>query len=172
MDLTNGFGLEYPTNKLLWGSISDFKKRLMDRGWPHNFERKIAIRSKTHRRKAALLKQNNKEEKEILRSVTQYKPLVSIIREALMKKCNLIENQPLPCQPWYPPPWYKRMVDGAPPKSFWYVAVFRSDFVFTEKPLIFLTRCGIFYECWRCWRPVTSPTMVAIFAAILDFTKN
>ena len=31
----------------------------MDRGWPQNFERKIAIRSKTHRRKAALLKQNN-----------------------------------------------------------------------------------------------------------------
>ena len=38
----------------------------MDRGWPHNFERKIAIRSKTHRGKAALLKQNNEEEKEIL----------------------------------------------------------------------------------------------------------
>ena len=53
---------------------------------PHNFERKIAIRSKTHRRKAALLKQNNKEEKEILPFVTQYKPLVSIIKEALMKK--------------------------------------------------------------------------------------
>ena len=98
MDLTNGFGLEYPTNKLLWGSISDFKKRLMDRGWPHNFERKIAIRSKTHRRKAALLKQNNKKEKEILPFVTQYKPLVSIIKEALMKKCNHIQNQPLPCQ--------------------------------------------------------------------------
>ena len=42
----------------------------MDRGWPHNFEIKIAIRSKTHRRKAALLKQNNKEEKEILPFVT------------------------------------------------------------------------------------------------------
>ena len=25
---------------------------------------------------------------------------------------------------------------------------------------------------WRCWGPVTSPTMVAILAAILDFTKN
>ena len=57
----------------------------MDRGWQHNFERKIAIRSKTHRRKAAFLKQNNKEEKEILPSVTQYKPLASIIKEALMK---------------------------------------------------------------------------------------
>ena len=70
----------------------------MERGWPHNFERKIAIRSNTHRRKAALLKQNNKEEKEILPFVTQYKPLVSIIKEALMKKCNHIQNQPLPCQ--------------------------------------------------------------------------
>ena len=60
----------------------------MDRGWPHNFERKIAIRSKTHRRKAALLKQNNKEEKEILPFVPQYKPLVSIIKEASMKKVN------------------------------------------------------------------------------------
>ena len=71
----------------------------MDRGWPHNFERKIAIRSKTHRthrRKAALLKENNEEEKEILPFVTQYKPLVSIIKEALMKKCNLIQNQTLP----------------------------------------------------------------------------
>ena len=58
----------------------------MDRGWPHNFEIKIAIRSKTHRRKAALLKQNSKEEKEILPFVTQYKPLVSvsIIKETLM----------------------------------------------------------------------------------------
>ena len=70
----------------------------MDRGWPHNFERKIAIRSKTHRRKAALLKQNDKEQKERLPFVTQYKPLVSITKEALMKKCNLIQNQLLPCQ--------------------------------------------------------------------------
>ena len=76
----------------------------MDRGLPHNFERKIAIRSKTDRRKlAALLRQNNKKEKEILPFVTQYKPLVSIIKEALMKKCNLIQNQPLPCQSFKEP---------------------------------------------------------------------
>ena len=78
--------LENPTNKLLWGSISDFKKRLMDRGWPHNFEIKIAIRSKTHRRKAALLKQNNKEEKEILPFVTQYQPLVSNYKRSFTVK--------------------------------------------------------------------------------------
>ena len=116
------------TNKKPWESYEEtslrkhfsLKKRLMDRGWPHNFERKTAIRSKTHRRKSALLKrslctdvppegggtsvhrllkQNNKEEKEILPFVTQYKPVVSII----MKKCNLIQNQPLPCQSFKEP---------------------------------------------------------------------
>ena len=35
----------------------------MDRGWPHNFEIKIAIRSKTHGRKAALLKQKRQGRK-------------------------------------------------------------------------------------------------------------
>ena len=49
-----------------------------------------------------------------------------------------------------------------PPRNFWYVAVFWNDFTFSWKPLILLTRWGIFYGWWRCWRPVTSPTMVAI----------
>ena len=31
---------------------------------------------------------------------------------------------------------------------------------------------GRFYGLWRCWRPVLSPTVIAILAAILDFTKN
>ena len=44
-----------------------------------------------------------------------------------------------------PPPWYKRGggVDGTPPQS--YVAVFRNDFTFGEKPLIFSTRWGTVY---------------------------
>ena len=122
----------------------------MDRGWPHNFERKIAVRS--NRRKAALLKQNSKEEKEILPFVSQYKPLVSIIKEALMKKCNRIQNQPLPCQ-ILKEPLNPRMhtqnhsltmvqEEGTWNLSpeFLYVAVFRNDFAFTGKPLIFLTR--------------------------------
>ena len=53
-------------------------------------------------------------------------------------------------------------VDGPLLWSFWYVAVFRNDFTFIGKPLILLTRWGIFYGWWRCWRPVTLPTMVAI----------
>ena len=39
---------------------------------------------------------------------------------------------------------------------------------YSGKPLIFLTRWGIFKGWWLCWRPVTSPTMVAILA----FIKN
>ena len=53
-------------------------------------------------------------------------------------------------------------VDGTPPRSFWYVAVFRNDFAFSGKPIIFSTRWSIIYGWWRCWRPVTSPTMKAI----------
>ena len=71
-----------------------------------------------------------------------------------------------------PPPWYKGRVDGTPPLSFWYVAVYRNYFTFSWRPLIFLTRRGIFYGWWRCWRPVTSPTVFVILAAILDFIKN
>ena len=55
--------------------------------------------------------------------------------------------------------------DGTYPRSFWYLF----DFTFSAKPvLIFLTRWGIFYGWWHCWRPVTSPTMVAI----LDFNQE
>ena len=43
-------------------------------------------------RESALLKQSNKEEKEILPFVTQYQPSVSSLKEVLMKKWNLIQN--------------------------------------------------------------------------------
>ena len=45
-------------------------------------------------RESALLKHNNKEEKEILPFVTRYQPSVSTLKEVLMKKWNLIRNQP------------------------------------------------------------------------------
>ena len=53
------------------------------------------------------------------------------------------------------------VVDGTLPRSFWYAAVFWNDFAFSRKPLIFLTRWGIFYGWWRYSRPMTSPTKVA-----------
>ena len=36
-------------------------------------------------------------------------------------------------------------VDGTPPESFWYVAVFRNDFAFSGKLLIFSTRWSIIF---------------------------
>ena len=64
--------------------------------------------------------------------------------------------------------------DGTPSRSFWYVAVFPNDLNFSGKPLIFLTRWGIFYGRWRCWRPVASPTMVPSWPPswILSRIKN
>ena len=41
-------------------------------------------------------------------------------------------------------------VDGTPPRSFWYVTIFRNDFDLSGKTLIFLTKWGIFYGWWRC----------------------
>ena len=66
---------------------------------PTQFERKIAIRKKWNSQepKSALMKQNSKEEKEMLLFVTQYQPLLSTVKEALMEKWNLIQNEPLLC---------------------------------------------------------------------------
>ena len=60
---------------------------------------------------------------------------------------------------WWNPHW-----------SFWYVVVCRNYFALSGKPLILSTRWGIFYGCWRYWRPVTSPAMVAIW--ILPRIRN
>ena len=72
---------------------SNLKQKTLD-GWrvPTIFDRKPTI-NKIHKRESKLLKQNNKEEKEILPFVTQYQPSVSTIKEAWMKKWNLIQNQ-------------------------------------------------------------------------------
>ena len=46
-------------------------------------------------RESALLKHNNKEEKNILPFMTQCQPSVSTLKEVLLKKWNLAQNQPL-----------------------------------------------------------------------------
>ena len=65
----------------------------------HNFESKIAIiRSKTHRKEGSSpeAKQQGRKRNIAFRGAIQ--PSVSIIKEALLKKWNLIQNRPLPCQ--------------------------------------------------------------------------
>ena len=86
-------------------NISNFKKRLIDRGYPQTMIENLLLHIKFTERESALLKHNNKEEKEILPFVTQYQPSVSTLKEVLMKNCrNLIQNQPLLRQIFKEPP--------------------------------------------------------------------
>ena len=85
-------------------NISNFKKRLIDRGYPQTMIENLLSDIKFTERESALLKHNNKEEKEILPFVTQYQPSVSTLKEVLMKKWNIIQNQPLLRQIFKEPP--------------------------------------------------------------------
>ena len=76
-------------------NISNFKKRLIDRGYPQTMIENLLSDIKFTERESALMKHNNKEEKEILPFVTQYQPSVSTLKEVLLKKWNLTQNQPL-----------------------------------------------------------------------------
>ena len=92
-------------------------------------------------------------------SVNQNNPFVIVgARNRLHQKCytNYVKNSKLTLgltRKFISPPWYKAGggggVDGAPPRSFWYIAIFGNDFIFSGKPLIFLTSWGIFYGWWR-----------------------
>ena len=75
-------------------NISNFKKRLIDRGYPQTIIENLLLDIKFTERDSALLKHNNKEEKEILPFVIQYQPSASTLKEFLMKNWNLIKNQP------------------------------------------------------------------------------
>ena len=84
-------------------NISNFKKRLIDRGYPQTLVENLLSDVKFTERESALLK-HNKERKEILPFVTQYQPSVSTLKEVLMEKWNLIQNQPLLRQIFKEPP--------------------------------------------------------------------
>ena len=84
-------------------NISNFKKHLLDRGYPQNLIDRILSEIKFTGRTTAL-KQSNKERKEILPFVTQYQPSISILKEALLKNWHLIQNQALLRQIFKQPP--------------------------------------------------------------------
>ena len=70
-------------------NISNFKKRLIDRGYPQTMIKNLLSDIKFPERECALLKHNNKDEKNILPSVTQYQPSVSTLKDILLKKWNI-----------------------------------------------------------------------------------
>ena len=89
-DLTNKKPWE-STNKLLWGSISDFKNRLMAEAGHTILKEKLLLEvTLTEGKQRSWNKTTRKKEKYCLSWHN--------IKEALMKKCNHIQNQPLPCQ--------------------------------------------------------------------------
>ena len=71
-------------------NISIFKKRLIDRRYPQTMIENLLLDIKFTERESALLKHNNKEEKEILPFVTQYQPSVSTLKEVLIKKNGIL----------------------------------------------------------------------------------
>ena len=60
-------------------NISKFKRHLRDRGYPRNLVEKLLSEIKFTRR-------GNKTQKDILPFVTQYRPSVSNLKQALLKK--------------------------------------------------------------------------------------
>ena len=68
--------------------------RLQARGFPRNLIEEALWEIKFPGRESAL-KQDNKTQKDILPFVTQYRPSVPNIKQALMKKWHIIQNQTL-----------------------------------------------------------------------------
>ena len=89
--------------------ISHFRASLLERGYPESLITATLSDIKFENRKQALL-QKCIENKEILPFVTQYRPTVPNLKEILMQKWHLIQQQPLLSEIFQDPPIvsYKR----------------------------------------------------------------
>ena len=74
-------------------NITKFKARLRARDHPHNFIEKITSEIKFTERKSAL-QQNEKVRKKIMPFETTYHPALPNLKNILMSKWHLIQNQP------------------------------------------------------------------------------
>ena len=75
-------------------NIRQFKRRLRARGYPDNLSERILSGVKFSERMSAL-QNKQKTHKRILPFVTEYRPSVPNLKNILMKKWHLIENQPV-----------------------------------------------------------------------------
>ena len=82
------------SEKLYEDNIKKFKTRLRERGYPDNLINNILGEIRFEERKSAL-QEKQKMRKDILPFVTQYNPAVPNLKNILMSKWHLIENQPL-----------------------------------------------------------------------------
>ena len=83
--------------------ITQFKRRLRDRGYPDNLLENILSEIKFSERMSALLNKQ-KTRKRILPFVTEYRPSVPNLKNILMSKWHFIENQPLLREIYKDPP--------------------------------------------------------------------
>jgi len=75
-------------------NITQFKRRLRDRGYPDNLVDKSLTEVKFSERLSAL-QNKQKAGKRFLPFVTEYRPSLPNLKNILMSKWHLIENQPL-----------------------------------------------------------------------------
>ena len=75
-------------------NTTQFKRRLRTRGYPGNLSKKILSEVNFSQRMSAL-QNKQKTRKRILPFVPEYRPSVPNLKNILMKKWHLIENQPV-----------------------------------------------------------------------------
>ena len=75
-------------------SISNFKSRLIMRGYPHKMIQ-TTLSEVNFTKRQSDLQQKKKTRKQILPFVTTYHPSVRNLKNILMQNWNLIQNQPL-----------------------------------------------------------------------------
>ena len=77
-------------------NITQFKKHLMERGYPQNFINNALSEVRFDQRTKALLQRNETRKRiRILPFITQYHPAVPNLKETLTRKWYLIQQQPL-----------------------------------------------------------------------------
>lgn len=75
-------------------NMQSFKTRLKNRGYPNEFLEKHLFEVNVKDRKRSLENKNKSTKKKILPFVTQYHPALPNVKNILMGKLNLIQNQP------------------------------------------------------------------------------
>jgi len=75
--------------------MSNFKTRLENRGYPGRIVEKHLSEIKFSDRKMTLTQKNKAAQKNMLPFVTQYHPALVNLKDTLMGKWHLIDNQPL-----------------------------------------------------------------------------
>ena len=75
-------------------NMSNFKTRLQNRGYPARIVAKHLSETKFSDREMSLAQKDKTAQKKILPFVTQYHPALPNLKDALMGKWHLIDNQP------------------------------------------------------------------------------